>query len=769
MNHHLINLNIPYYIVDEPNIKNEPLIRYILKLLDCISYNFQIEDVIQLVKNSFFGFDNRDKDLFEKYVYKWDIKGFNKYRKEWTNSPLGYNSRNDEYIQDVLTRVNAIRENLYTSFERFMLLISQEEKKKIKHNIRWYATELYNYINEQKILERVLEKAKEISEKDTSEADRLLGLYQSIYSCLDEMVSVLGDEDEYSFDEFVQMIKMNINEIHTHSSKTTLDRVIVGSIDKVRFGDVKVLYIMGVNDGVFPRSAKETNYLGERDKQILNKSGVINFANTQEKRMFDEMVNFYTSLSIPKEKLVLTYYLSNRAFEKSNKSYGLDYIEELFDNFEEIIFENVKLDRIWRKEQGFENIVYCNDVEKQVLIDTYKNELEEKMQMFNKSSLSINEYQIDEKVLKELYKSNILYTSYSKIEEYIECEYKFFCDKFLKISTDEKAEFGDAQQGDLLHMILENTIDPVKDLISKYMDLNEEDFKQKFDDVVIESIDRCTNEYLQSQLVSDINDLTPSLQTKVEFLKMASYRALYSAKDLIKNSLFKPMYYELAISTTNEKDHIEPVKIIDKENGTNVVITGIVDRVDLYKASDGREYVKIVDYKSSNKEITIEKAKLGFNTQMLLYLFSIEENGIKDKDGNILVDKNQVVPAGTVYLTVSHKIENDKDDVKPKNAVVLNDISLEDFGKEANIKGKNDNRYVFSSFDDTSDLENYEQMKLDIKNKILDVVSNGMKKGKANTFKTLYTDKEIEKLKINPCTFCEYKVMCRNVKDAKWK
>ncbi|WRK55750.1 PD-(D/E)XK nuclease family protein [Coprobacillaceae bacterium CR2/5/TPMF4] len=43
--------------------------------------------------------------------------------------------------------------------------------------------------------------------------------------------------------------------------------------------------------------------------------------------------------------------------------------------------------------------------------------------------------------------------------------------------------------------------------------------------------------------------------------------------------------------------------------------TGIVDRVD---QSDN--YLKIIDYKSSNKDLDISLAIQGFNIQMLLYL-----------------------------------------------------------------------------------------------------------------------------------------------------
>lgn len=43
--------------------------------------------------------------------------------------------------------------------------------------------------------------------------------------------------------------------------------------------------------------------------------------------------------------------------------------------------------------------------------------------------------------------------------------------------------------------------------------------------------------------------------------------------------------------------------------------SGIVDRVDQYN-----QYLKIIDYKSSNKDLDLSLAIQGFNIQMLLYL-----------------------------------------------------------------------------------------------------------------------------------------------------
>lgn len=50
----------------------------------------------------------------------------------------------------------------------------------------------------------------------------------------------------------------------------------------------------------------------------------------------------------------------------------------------------------------------------------------------------------------------------------------------------------------------------------------------------------------------------------------------------------------------------------------NFKLDGVVDRIDQYD-----KYLKIIDYKSSDKNLDISLAIQGFNIQMLLYLDSL--------------------------------------------------------------------------------------------------------------------------------------------------
>ena len=103
----------------------------------------------------------------------------------------------------------------------------------------------------------------------------------------------------------------------------------------------------------------------------------------------------------------------------------------------------------------------------------------------------------------------------------------------------------------------------------------------------------------------------------------------------LAQSEFVPWKTELFIGKGNYKG-----LSVQCENG-KISVMGKSDRVDIYR-KNGKSYIRIVDYKSSAKQISPDLVEQGFNLQMLMYLFSLCDNA-KDEEGN------ELLPAGVIY------------------------------------------------------------------------------------------------------------------------
>ena len=91
------------------------------------------------------------------------------------------------------------------------------------------------------------------------------------------------------------------------------------------------------------------------------------------------------------------------------------------------------------------------------------------------------------------------------------------------------------------------------------------------------------------------------------------------------------------------------------EGEDKLVLTGIADRVDGW-LHEGKLYLRVVDYKTGRKKFDLSDVLYGMNLQMLLYLFSLGENGK-------LLYGEEIVPAGVLYVPARDGVISEDGDI----------------------------------------------------------------------------------------------------------
>ena len=90
-----------------------------------------------------------------------------------------------------------------------------------------------------------------------------------------------------------------------------------------------------------------------------------------------------------------------------------------------------------------------------------------------------------------------------------------------------------------------------------------------------------------------------------------------------------------------ENGDYKPITI-NLENGKKVEITGKIDRIDTAKTEDGN-YLRIIDYKSSAKNVDLNEVYAGLQIQLLTYMDAV----CKEED---------FIPAGILYFGLLEKM-----------------------------------------------------------------------------------------------------------------
>ena len=73
---------------------------------------------------------------------------------------------------------------------------------------------------------------------------------------------------------------------------STQEQVIFGDADRTRNSKIRALFIVGANDGYFPKEFKSEGYLNDDDRSFLKTQGV-ELAKDSVESLYEEQFNIY--------------------------------------------------------------------------------------------------------------------------------------------------------------------------------------------------------------------------------------------------------------------------------------------------------------------------------------------------------------------------------------------------------------------------------------------------------------------------------------------
>ena len=732
---------IPIFIDEKKDLNQNILIKYILAILEIFSRNWSFDSIFNFVKLGMLDISNEDIYIFENYCRKWGIRNYKWFRN------FNYEIQNENQ-----EKAEKIRQFIIEPLEELKEEMSKDKTTKEITKI------LYEHLINNKISSILDKKLKLIN--DIGISNEYNTSYKILINVFDEIVNIFGNQ-KMTFEDYKELLQIGFSESELGKIPATQDQVVLGDSKRSRNSNIKVCFVIGINDGAFPLINKFEGYLNDKDREVLKEAGV-ELAKTSLETLYESNFEIYNILSMASQKLYLSYCSTDKKGDSIRPSILIKKIKRVLPTLEEKSDIIRKDYFITNKKATFDDsiVMYKKLLDGEKISDEWKKVLnyylktdKEKLERILKGVNYTNKADIISiQNIEKLYGKK-LKTSISRLEQYRKCPFAFHMKYGLKLKEKEELKIQSIETGTFMHEVIDNffAILDERNLNVKQID---NDTIRKIVEEIIESYLEMSKYYIFSS-TAKFKILTRKLRKVV--LESIEY-IVYT----IRNSNFDIIGHEIEFGDNGKYDSIE----LELDNGKKIEVIGKIDRLDIGKLND-KTYVRIIDYKSSFKDmdIDINQVKAGLQIQLITYLDAVSK-------------KENFSPSGILYMSLKEyrtnkrnlNLEEIKQEIRKKfrmNGIVLADVNVIKM-MDTSITGTSDIIPVTLKQDgtiseyksSTMNEQDFEELQKSVSD-VIKQISNEILSGNIDIKPYSYKEQ-------TGCNYCQYKSICMfnpNLKD----
>ncbi len=604
-----------------------------VKSIIAAAVRFSTENILRFHKSGIGILTTDEISLLENYTYLWNITGA-QFEDEWTMNPKGFVSGEDTETKPQLNTLNDIRKRAIAPISNFRKKFCSDA-----YQMSRAIAELLEETNASLAFSRLETQYREGG--NAVFADALRQSWDTIMSLLDSMTVCFGD-DKISVTEYCDALAVAVNNSTVGVIPQMLDEVTFGSADRIRPSKPRFAFILGANQGKFPRTVVQSGIFAGSERMKLIDAG-IDIPDKSIGSAIDEEFLVYSNVCCPTEKLFISYLTGD----------GKERIEP--SSFVTLIAENLDCNIVCEPDTYFEGSLpetsesAFSELCKRISYDpdnvaTLRDSLEGVQNIGDRVAALEEAVKPKNRVIapttaRKLYGENI-YMSPSKFDNFSRCRFMHFCRDGLKARKLQPAEFDVLQRGTLVHYVLEKIIKTYGKSVAE------------FDDTAVnDAVEHFTEEYLDS--VTGYRSVeTVRMKFIVSTIKRMLKFIVGRLAEEFAQSDFVPAGCELSIGADDGADI--PTLDIPLESGGKLVLNGVIDRLDTWNG-----YIRVVDYKTGQRKFKLPDILMGQNMQMLIYLYAAVKSGrFGDK------------PAGIFYMPSSRDRKNSAADRRMSGIMV---------------------------------------------------------------------------------------------------
>ena len=601
------DMEIPFFMDSVSKVMLNPLVETVLAVLDIEVSDYSPESVTRFLKGGLTGIDSAETDLIDNYIRQTGVRGSGAWHNEFTRKIKG-RREDKEYLE----KVNAIRKKVIA----ITGLLENGGKRILKGTADDYVKRLYDMLESINASDQL----KAFKEKFDNEGNKLKSqeykyVWKQMVDLIDKVYLLIGNE-EVTIDSFADIMSAGIGEMRVPVIPLNVDRVQIGDIVRSRLTGVKVLFIVGANDGNIPQVSSSKGLISDLDREFLSEQG-IELAPTPAQEMFIQRQYLYMNICKPSEMLFVSYSRVRTDGKSTRPSYLIPVIKKILPYTAKVIRPEEL--EIWESVAGKKDAAIILSRLMREYADTGMGEEKDGSVFALYASLdgervrdditdSVYKRYLDnplaDDVVEKLY-PEMVEGSVSSLETYAGCPYRYFLNFTLQIKPTESFEIESSDAGSLAHDILKSFSDRLSVEGLSWTTFTDEYAKSVIPDIAYEK---------SASFGSSLYYASKRNEYNISRLSRLALRSVLFIREQLKAGSFVPTSFEKPFNMD-----------IDLENGRKLRMRGIIDRVDIATEGD-KKYVQVVDYKSGDKDIDLSMLMDGRQIQIPLYMYKEKED-----------------------------------------------------------------------------------------------------------------------------------------------
>lgn len=670
---------IPAFFDIPQSVLHQPLFAFVTSLLDVLG-EFSTERVLSYVKTGFLqkavtrtnergkettqyvGLTSADINAFETFMYEWALTS------QALKKPLtecGGLFGGDEISQEINKKAAQAAEEVRIAAVVPLL----ELKDKLSQSENKYGDKitelLLGFITDKVGISRAITSRTMITNNDGEKCSDPLAVrsYQRLWDTLSQILDALHSGlSGYSVNivDYARIFRDICSQATIAKPPQFIDTVLVGDIDRTRTPDVKAVFIVGASYDSFPSQTSAEGVFSEFETQLIREN-IIHIDNNDKKEYCLKspkeqyclsLYRVYRALSLPSQYLSISCPEADTAGGEITRSEIIDRLLSLTDKQEPSAAGEFS-PLFYAQSVGAAKLMYSkrlfapdslSESLAQALSGAGEEEFVEKLTRLKKAHVFGLRRNITEHSAGLIFPQRV---SATDIERLCQCSFNYFCERGLRIKERKQHTFNAIERGNAIHYVLEKILSAYSDKMEEFTALGRGELlmlvREKLEEYRTGRVaELVTNDARTAFLFKNLENAAVDVLVlmQAEFYGRAYRPKLFETSLTGENGEHTITYrtddmqYFLSDAVPEENQEkkliVKPLEV-ETTHG-KIQITGTIDRVDLFLAKDGTQYLRVVDYKTNTRSFSIPKALNGVNIQMLLYLFALYDANANNSD-----------------------------------------------------------------------------------------------------------------------------------------